>query len=68
MTVSVDSVAVSMLPPGQDTFGGEKGHTVKPGSHTIDVTWTDQQGGDQKASKTVAVAAGAAIRETLTLT
>ncbi len=67
MTLSVDGVAVAILPPGQDSFGGQNGHTVVRGSHTIDVTWTDQAGNDQKASKSVVVAAGAAISETLTL-
>lgn len=67
LTVSIDGVAVGMMPPGQDNFGGQNGHTVAPGSHTIDVSWTDQAGSDQKASKAVVVAAGATISETLTL-
>ncbi len=67
LTVSIDGVAVGMLPPGQDSFGGQDGHTVAQGSHTIDVSWTDQAGNAQKASKSVVVAAEAAISETLTL-
>ena len=67
LTVSVDDVAVGVIPPRQDIFGGDNGHALVPGSHTIDVTWTDQTGTAQKASKPVVLAAGAAISETLTL-
>jgi len=67
LTVSIDGVAVEMMPPGQDNFGGQNGHTVVMGSRKIDVSWTDQAGNEQKASKSVVVAAGATVSETLTL-
>lgn len=67
LSVSVDGVAVGMIPPGQDTFGDKYGHTVRPGSHTIDVTWTDQAGNEQKADASVVVAAQAKVTGTLTL-
>ncbi len=67
LTVSVDDLAVGVIPPGQDVFGGDNGHSLVPGSHTVDVTWIDQTGNAKKAGKAVILAAGRAISETLTL-
>jgi hypothetical protein len=67
LIVNVDSVSVGTIPPDQHRFGGQNGYMIVPGSHTIDVTWTDQGGNQKKASKQVVVAGGSTISETFML-
>lgn len=65
--VKLDGTAVGTIPPGEDLFGGSKGHLASPGRRTVEAAWTDQAGGSHDAQQEVALVKGTPVTVSLTL-
>ena len=68
VTVNIDGLAVSVLAPNEDTFGGPGGHAVQQGERTIKATWSDPSGTQEAVEQKALIIAGQALSKTLTLT